>query len=242
MGLARRTLADGEVVVYQARPHWTALGTPLLLLPVCLGGLAAMAVAAPGTPILVGELVAGAAAVCALWLAARTVRWLRTTVALTSLRIVERSGLVARRGEEVLLDRITAVSYRQSLLGAVVGAGRLVVDLGGGDRLAIDHVRQPARLQALVAEQLSTRAAVGVAGGGAPPGRWVGGLGPATPPAGTTAVPSADGGGPRAAPTSSPRPGASVAERLSILADLHRRGLVTDDELRVKRAQLLDEL
>jgi hypothetical protein len=36
--------------------------------------------------------------------------------------------------------------------------------------------------------------------------------------------------------------GRSVVDRLAVLAELHRRGLVSDAEMERKRAQILDEL
>jgi len=257
MGLSRRLLADGEVVVYQARPHWVALGWPLLVFPVSVGGLAALAIGAPGTPLAVGDAIAGVAAASVLWLAVRAARWARTTLALTTLRLVERSGVLGRRGEEIRLDRVAAVSYRQSPLGVLWRSGQLVVDVGGGERVVVDHVRQPARLQALVAEQISSMA--GAVAGWSPGAQltarrsedWARQTAPArfdeptTPPAGTAAVATVARGAATVPPfgevPAGPM-GRSVVDRLAVLAELHRRGLVSDAEMERKRAQILDEL
>ncbi len=265
MALSRRVLADGEDVVYEARPHWTALGWPLVSVLVEAVALIALAVALPGTPVAVAEGIGAVGVVCALWLAGRLAQWASSTLAVTSLRIVERSGVLSRRGEEIRLDRIAALVYRQSLLGMIVGAGRLYVETGAGPASVLTHVRRPARLQGIVTEQIAAyRHSIGlfVPGATLPPGgAWapeeaIAGTWCDTPPAGHTVVPvDTSPAGSRA-----PRPGASsgnptapgpypsgagvrsVADRLAMLGDLHRSGLVTDREYATKRAELLAQI
>lgn len=319
MGLSPRTLADGEEVVYEARPHWIVLARPVSVLVALVAVLVAVVIAFPGAPVAVAEVLAALAVLGALWLAARLVRWRHTIVAVTTLRVLERSGVLSRRGEEIRLDRVAELSYHQSLLGMLLGAGSVVVETGGGAAAVLDAVRHPARLQSLITDQVAAyqRALVAPGGGwgatwadgpggpsaweppvrepaptegrspaqwSSPPAQWSSpatgwsaGVGWSTPPAGTPAVVATDpssrwddatggvngrgedatGGGngrwddatgvargrwddvPAA---TAGQAGSSVADRLATLADLHRRGLVTDHEYATTRARLLDQL
>lgn len=267
MGLPRDALADGEQVIVEMRPHWTAIGWPLVAVPAVVATLAVLVVVAPGTPVPVALAVVGIGVLCGLWLVVRAARWASTTLALTSLRIVEQSGVLGRRGEEIRLDRVAAVSFRQSPLGVLLHTGRLVVDVGGGDQVTLDHVRRPSRLQALVSEQISRWRRSALAGDGPPVDQGAEPvLGDRTPPRGTPAMasrwPMAPGGRPgdrsdawahrgEVDPVTDPstdpaspwsaRAGA-LAQRLAVLDDLHRRGAISDDELAAQRRRLLDQL
>lgn len=298
MVLSRRVLADGEEVVYEARPHWLVLGRPASALVVAVVALVAVAVAAPGTPIAVADALVGLAVVSALWLATRVLRWRHAVLAVTTLRVIERTGVLSRRGEEIRLDRIAELTYHQSLLGMLVGAGQVVLETGAGGGVVLEAVRQPARLQSIITDQVAAyqralvapgprrydEAVTGATSPGAtsPGAIWPGATSPgATPPAGTPPVgdavspagwaagpagwAGAPGGGwagwagrsgEHAAWTDGSSgwwggadlgdahagAGRAVADRLATLADLHRRGLVTDQEYAATRARLLDQL
>ena len=256
MAISRRALADGEEVVYEARPHWCALGLPMVLVAAVAAALVALAVARPGTPVAVAEALGAVGAVALVWLAGRLVRWSMSTLAVTTLRIVDRKGVLSRRGEEVRLDRVASVSYRQSLGGMVLGFGRLHIDTGGGPAIVLAHVRHPGRVQAIVAEQSAW--ARQRFWGGADPAGWPGGAGPAqwaAPPAGWSDATAPGLGGSRRgidgldvwsetppAGTAAVSRSRSVAERLAVLGDLYRQGLVNEDEYLAKRAELLTQI
>lgn len=155
MGLSRRVLADGEEVVSEGHLHWIALVRPGSALLAAVAVLVSVVVAFPGAPVAVAEALAAAVAVVALWTAGRVLRWRSTVVAVTTLRLIERSGVLTRRGEEIRLDRIAELTTRQSLVGMALGFGTLVVDLGAGGRAVLHPVRQPGRLQAVVTDRIT---------------------------------------------------------------------------------------
>lgn len=255
MGVPRRALADGEQVVYQARPHWMALGWPLVWVVLLPLGLVVLVVTVPGTPVQVAEAVGAVTGLMALWLCGRVLRWLTSSLAVTGLRVIERTGVLSRRGTEIRLDRIAELSTHQSLLALALGGGQLVIETGAGEPAVLDHVRRPARVQGIVTEQLARRERRSPAAMSGWQG-WAEAAGSPTPPAGTLSVASL---GPFGRPGAPDRPGgldrlggpeqrgdtsvgASVAERLATLAELHRRGLVDDEELAAKRADILRQL
>ncbi len=124
-------LFEGEQVVVDLRPHWSFLIGPVLAAIGVIAAAVALLVTFPSAPgvVLVAVLVFLAGAV--IWLAARYVRWTSTSFVLTSSRLVYRTGVLARRGREIPLDRLTDITVHQSILERLVGSGRLFIESAG---------------------------------------------------------------------------------------------------------------
>jgi uncharacterized membrane protein YdbT with pleckstrin-like domain len=232
MPFPSRLLTDGEEVVVELRPHWVTLGWPLVAAVAAIVLAISVVATFPSIPIGVVYVLVGVVVITALWLAGRMVRWFSTSLVVTTGRIVQRSGVLARRGLELRLERVNQLSYHQSLTGRVLRTGELLVEMGGEmGVVAFDHVPRPAVVQSLITEQIDALhrrsrrpAEVGVSVNGAAT------VGADTPPEGTEAVVG-------------PPPGErSVGERLVELHELRRRGIVTDDEFQAKKADLLQLL
>jgi len=71
------------------------------------------------------------AVVALLWFLGRYTKWVTTNFVLTSDRLIYRSGVVSRQGREIPLERLNDVSFHQSLLQRLLGAGDLLVESGG---------------------------------------------------------------------------------------------------------------
>ena len=57
-----------------------------------------------------------------------------TEMAITNRRVIYKRGWIARRTEEMSLHRIEEVNLRQSILGRILGYGKVQVrGMGGGD-------------------------------------------------------------------------------------------------------------
>jgi Bacterial PH domain/Short C-terminal domain len=263
MAFPRRLLVEGEDVVVELRPHWAFLGWPLVAAIAAVALAVGIDVAFPHAPPGVGDVLLGVLAVALLWLAGRTLRWITTSLVLTTTRIVERSGVLGRRALEIRLERINELSYHQSLPARMARTGELMVETGGesGD-IMFDHVPRPAAFQSLITEQISafhedrrTRWATPTGAGG-PAGPPTDGPGAPhhadTPPAGGPPVtpgylpgPSAPGTVPPGVqPTGVQSTGATptVADRLMQLGELRRRGIVSAAEFEAKKAELLEQL
>ena len=226
MATSRHLPSEGEEVVVELRPHWIFLGWPLVAALAAASLAAGIVVAFPSAPTAVGGGLLVVLAVAVLWLAGRLLRRVTTSLVVTNLRIVKRSGVLSRRGFEVRLDRINELSYHQSLLGWALKFGELLVETGGERGLLVfDHVDRPAAVHRLISEQL------GALRRSAPSARTEDLKGDVeiTPPAGIAAVPRGPGG-------------PSVTDRLVQLEDLRNRGMVTDAEFAAKRAELLGQL
>lgn len=218
-------------MIVELRPHWSALGRSLPVTVAVAVGAIALSVAWPSAPTALGQAVLVVVGLCALWLAARVVRWSTTSLVVTNARLLQRAGVLSRRGSDIRLERINEISYYQSIWQRVLGTGRLCVEVGGGfGVVCFDHVRKPAAVAGVLHEQIdavdgpSTSAprSSPPAPSGPSDVRQVGRVFHDTPPAGLG------------------RP-ASLSDRLVELDELRRRGLLTEEEFVSQKARLLDE-
>src|SRR5262245_28126756 len=60
--------------------------------------------------------------------AGRVLRWATTHFVLTTDRLIFRSGVVAKFGREIPLERINDVTFSQSLFERLVGVGDLLLE------------------------------------------------------------------------------------------------------------------
>jgi len=205
-------LTEGEEIVSQFRPHWKLLVVPLLWF---LLGLALI--------VSVVEWIPGSGAwntvpillvlVGFVFLVVRPViAWSTTHYVLTTERLITRRGLIARHGVEIPLENITNVNFHQTAFERLLGAGDLVVESAG--ETGISRFLDIPHPDRFQAVLYKVRERRTLQLKGVAPQ-------PPAPPA------------PDAAPAS---------ERLRALAELHREGLISDEEFEEKRRRLLDEL
>lgn len=195
-----RSLAPGEEVAADLRPHWWALAGPVATVVVLVAaGIAALS---EGWPVTAGLALVAVLLGALLWLLARYLRWVTTSLVVTSERLILRRGVLSRSGREIPLEQLTDIGYRQRLVERVVGAGDLVFESAGRDgREVWPTVSRPAAVQALIYRQLHLARAGGAGG----------------------------------------RP-LSVPEQIEQLADLRRRGVISEAEFRTKKNQLLERM
>ncbi|MHB1711017.1 MAG: PH domain-containing protein [Acidimicrobiales bacterium] len=138
------------------KPHWMFLIGPLLTSAVVTGVAIGLDVAIPHTSGDRHWAEGVAVAVPCLWLAIRFMRWRRTSLVVTSQRIVERCGVGSRRTAEVWLSRIESIDVVQSVFRRVLGTGDLEISVIGEDRIYVfKDVRKPVILQRIIARRLS---------------------------------------------------------------------------------------
>jgi uncharacterized membrane protein YdbT with pleckstrin-like domain len=122
-------LSDDEEIISSFRPHWKLLFIPLLWFI----GLAAAAIL--GAVYLGGwlrNILLIVLLVLAIWLLVKPlIDWWWTRYVLTSERLITRSGLIAKRGVEIPLERITNVNFSQTAFERILGAGDLLVESAG---------------------------------------------------------------------------------------------------------------
>ena len=170
MPLPEGMLGEGEDVLYDARPSWTALvGRAASVVVVLAAALAVVVVWTTAPPwcgwvLLAMVLLAGGRLGLAL------ARWRATSIAVTTSRVVYRTGVLRRSGREVPITSVQDVSFRQGILERVARAGSVTVE-SAGERGALPFldVPRPDRFQSAV--NRATSAAHTARGAPRPPER-----------------------------------------------------------------------
>ena len=254
MAFPERLLAEDEELVYDLRPHWLTLVVPALItLAVVVGVGAAWVVMPAGDLQQPARLAVGLLGVAVLLatVAGRVLRWAATHFVLTTERLIFRSGVVARFGREIPLERINDVTFSQSLFERLIGAGDLLIESAGEHgQSRFANIRDPDAVQLEIYRQMeanerrragyaTTQPTPAVADRTpTPPTR------PSSPPERRPGVDAADGGdaaspGPPQARRAYP---AVVLDDLERLADLRDRGAVTEEEFQRMKRDLLDRM
>lgn len=159
MGFPAKLLNEGEHVVLTTRTHVKVLlGAFLkLLVTAFLTALLVTLIAryvdsdTPSRWLQVAVVVI-ALLVFVLLVLRPFVRWYTTTYTFTNRRFVERSGLIARQGRTIPLNRISGVDYDQGFFDRLFGCGTLVVsdasETGTVPLRDIPHVEEAQRIVA----------------------------------------------------------------------------------------------
>lgn len=158
MAYPTKLLNDGEHVVISTRTHPKALIGPAMILIVVV---AAVLVAAGMTDSTVLGAVAGAvAAGLVVWFVLRPfIDWLTTTYTFTNRRFIKRSGLIAKEGRTIPLNRISGVDFEIGVIDRIFGCGTLIVsDASTNGRVLLDDIPRVEQVQLKVAEELHTLA------------------------------------------------------------------------------------
>ncbi len=223
----RSVVGPGEEVVVDTRPHWKYLGAPTFALIVIIAAGVAAAVTKP--PVAVGWLIVALLVASAGWLAVRYLRWATTRLIVTTARVVERKGLLARTSREIPIAAISNIGYRQTLTDRMIGAGDVVIESAGpGSEEVFTDLPRPGTIQNQVYAEIA---------------RWHSGAWPnMLPPAvaGAGRGPGRNGSFLGAAPADPDN--RNIPSQIDQLDQLRRRGVITDAEFQAKKAQLLERM
>ena len=210
MAFPKKLLNSGETLYVDLRPHWWYFsrhilsGVPLLILLV-------LAFKIDNT--VLWWFWAVLALLWAGWLGLQYLNWTFTHFVVTTSRVVFRTGVLAKHGVEIPMDRIANINFNQSIWERVIGAGDLEIESAGKDgQTKFDDVWHPDAVQQELYRQMELHAKTRAG--------WNAG----------TAAP---------APAA---PAASLPEQLQQLADLRDRGVLTPAEFEKKKAQLLERM
>ena len=216
MPYPRRLLNEGEEIALDLRPHWWFFvknifyGIALFIVLILLFGYT------HGT-VRSWSLVPWAlvALVWAGWLVTRYLNWNFTHFVVTTNRVIYRTGVFAKHGVEIPLERINNINFHQGIIERLVGAGDLDIESAGKEGQShFSDIWHPDGVQQEIYHQMEART---------------------ERQKGTTSAP------PQAA-TAPSAGAASVPEQLSQLAELRDRGVITSAEFEAKKAQLLDRM
>jgi uncharacterized membrane protein YdbT with pleckstrin-like domain len=120
----RKTLGIGEEILFTAKFHWTY--TLIALLWLAILGV-----------ILIG-----------IWMSVLMIvqKW-TTEITVTNRRFVFKTGWISRKTEEVSLNRIEKIRLQQSVLGRILGYGRITVYGTGIGEIEVPTIKKPLELR-----------------------------------------------------------------------------------------------
>lgn len=211
MAFPRKLLNEGEELVLDLRPHWWFFAGPASLLA---GSLVVLVIAYikdwPDWAIMV---LAGICLGALGWLGGRYARWATTNFVVTAERIVFRSGVVAKRGIEIPLERVNTIFSSQTVLERVFRSGDLVIESGGEQgRQSFTDIPNPQGVQSEIYRSIEANHS-----------RMFGSRVATPAAAATPAAPDA-------------------LDQLAKLDELRKRGTITEQEFQEKKAELLGRM
>lgn len=169
-------LLPGENLVLKKHPHWIVV-VKSIWIPIVAVVLVLIAdftilldnYNAWGLPTRFRTfLTLGVLAIALLWLIVVWIRWQSTAYTLTDQRIKIETGVFGRQEKIIPIDRVQDCTTKMSLLGRMLGYGRVEVDAAGAQGAEVlDHLPNPGAFRDQVFMLSEKRR--GVASPGAPP-------------------------------------------------------------------------
>ena len=227
MAFPRKLLVPGEQLVLDLRPHPVALA---------LGALVTLITVAVGIWLMMEfnfDLIVLAliAIVLIAYPVRRLVGWLTSYFVVTSDRVIQREGWIAKRSIEIPLEQINDIRFEQRMFERMIGAGDIHIRSASNDGpTTFRDIRHPEEVQKTIYHQAELNnqrmyQGRGTAGAGAP-------VAPAAAAAAPAAPVRPDGSAPQAP---------STTTELERLADLRARGVLTEEEFQAQKAKILGQ-
>jgi membrane protein YdbS with pleckstrin-like domain len=220
----KKLLKADEHVALDLRPHWWYFWKHIVTGIVLFGLLLLLAAKVHGDVFHWSFLFwAVVALVWAGWLTLKYFDWTFTHFVVTDDRVIFRTGVLAKRGIEIPMERISNINFHQGIWERLIGAGDLEIESAGKDGQShFNDIWHPDAVQQELYVQMEANARKRAS--------WSHpGAAPSPPPA------------PAPAPAPS-RPDVNVPDQLRELAELRDRGIITPAEFETKKAQLLERM
>jgi uncharacterized membrane protein YdbT with pleckstrin-like domain len=171
MTFAQKNLNANETIALDLHPHWWYFAPPVAaLVGAIVAGIFLLSRGPDGTSGDVLRVVVIAALVgTALWVLVRYLKWMTTHFVITSHRLIYRSGVIAKSGVEIPLDRVNNVNFNQGVFERMLGAGDLLIESGGEDgQSRFSDIKHPDQVQRLIHQQveLAAQRRASMSGGG----------------------------------------------------------------------------
>jgi uncharacterized membrane protein YdbT with pleckstrin-like domain len=130
MAYPEKLLSEGESVVLDLHPHWKVIVLPVLeLVFACAlaGFMLALDYGSTANYVVIGLAVLSVL-VLFVW---PLLKWRTTHFVVTTERVVMRTGVLARSGRDIPLQRVNDVSFQHTFFERLLGCGTLVVESAG---------------------------------------------------------------------------------------------------------------
>lgn len=157
MTFSQKNLNDNEVIALDLHPHWWFFAKPAMVLAaaIVVGIVLAVGDGSGNLHTVLKFVTIVVLVLSALRLLQRSLQWSNTHFVVTSHRIIFRTGILAKRGVEIPLERVNNVNFNQGIFERIIGAGDLMIESGGQDgQSQFEDVRHPDAVQKLVHAQM----------------------------------------------------------------------------------------
>ena len=222
MPYPKNLVNEGENVALDLRPHWWYFSKHILTgIPLFIVLILVFRIDDDTIKDITGAVVAIVAVAWVIWLLVKFLQWTRTYFVVTDQRVVYRTGVFARHGVEIPLERISNLNFHQGIFERMIGAGDLEVQSAGEQGTTLfENVRHPDGVQQEIYRQMEHDASRDA-------GRGADAIGDAV----AKAVQGTGGTG-----------GADIPEQIEKLAKLRDQGNITAAEFEQKKAELLQKM
>ena len=146
-------LHANEELVLDLHPHWWYMASSIagLAAAVVLGAVALVNDWPDWVRLIAAALVLGTL----VWFVERYIRWVSTHFVLTSDRVIYRSGIIAKRGIEIPLERINTIFFHQRIIERMFGLGDLEIESASKDGAQrFEDIRNPSKVQNEIYQQM----------------------------------------------------------------------------------------
>jgi uncharacterized membrane protein YdbT with pleckstrin-like domain len=161
VAISPKLLTDDESVVVDTRTHPKALIVPgvVLVITLALAIFLDRLVDNGVVSLLVWIL---ALVVIAWWVLRPFLDWLTSTYTITTKRLITREGILARKGHDIPLMRISDVAYDMGIVDRMLGCGTLVIsDASTHGSVRLPDIPRVEDVQRRITELLDDRASPG---------------------------------------------------------------------------------
>jgi uncharacterized membrane protein YdbT with pleckstrin-like domain len=149
----RKLLNEGEDVVLDLRPHWWFLSHAFVALALFIALSIVVQVNTDNDTLALITLVP--VLISLVWLLVKYAQWATTNFVVTTDRLIHRSGVVAKQGKEIPLERLNDITFNQSIFERMIGSGDLMIESGGerGQQM-FSNIKKPEVVQNEIYRQI----------------------------------------------------------------------------------------
>ncbi len=162
MTFSQKNLNANETIALDLHPHWWYFAGPAVsLVAAIVFGIWAIPknFDSDSLETFLSYVAIAALVGTALWLIARYLKWMTTHFVITSHRLIFRTGVFAKSGIEIPLERVNNVNFNQSVFERILGAGDLLIESGGEDgQSRFADIKHPDQVQRMIHSQMELAA------------------------------------------------------------------------------------
>lgn len=147
MAYPQGNLNEGETIALDLRPHWWAFAGPITAIVGALVLLGLSLFVLDGWEIL-DYAIGVVLLVAVVWFLKEYFNWRSEVFVVTDRRLIYSSGVLAKEGVEIPLDRVNNVLFSQTLFERMIGSGDLIIESAGeSGQQRFSNVRNPRGIQ-----------------------------------------------------------------------------------------------